>query len=424
MSQGLVCGYSISGGYGPISRFLYYILLTITLIFHKTEWLVSSSLGASMIFSSIAAVHAVALASARGRGTVDFDIVPVYSITGVGMLISTPLLMWSKTLREARFPTRLLAFAWIALMFVGVMASRASMVVLPTPVDCSDPTTPECPLTCNVSLPMRQSQPIAAYATACTGLGLIFAYRRQHPVKQERKRITRAQKASYADRGVQWAFCTPPLAVGLTIGHLVEMEIIMLGQDGLPLGENETAIGQWGPLVGAAFALIASIIQWTFRQREENVKGDVEKGRTTARSVRAQQPSVLADPKTLPASPLNSASAVTQQDLTANQYDISAYLEEGKWWGMSANGVIINHADINWLVRDGYLRRFVSSDDEDRRPRESGTPIINREETSANFGTTFSQAVGVIANKDVTAEEIEFREQKSDDSQDMQVRSA
>lgn len=36
-----------------------------------------------MLFSSIAAVHGVALAAVRGRGTVDLDIIPVFAITGV-----------------------------------------------------------------------------------------------------------------------------------------------------------------------------------------------------------------------------------------------------------------------------------------------------------------------------------------------------
>lgn len=51
-----------------------------------------------MVFSSIAAVHGVALAVVRGRGTVDLDIIPVFAITGVGMLVGLPMLIWSKTL--------------------------------------------------------------------------------------------------------------------------------------------------------------------------------------------------------------------------------------------------------------------------------------------------------------------------------------
>ncbi|KAF8907277.1 hypothetical protein CPB84DRAFT_1744657 [Gymnopilus junonius] len=130
MTPGVVCDHSVSGGYGPISRFLYYVFLITTLTFHKNEWLLNSS-GTCGGFGVW-----------KGRGTVDFDVVPVYSITGAGMLIGTSLLVWSKTLREAKSSTRLLAFAWIAMMFVGAMALRASVAKLPTPLDYDDPTIP------------------------------------------------------------------------------------------------------------------------------------------------------------------------------------------------------------------------------------------------------------------------------------------
>lgn len=89
-----------------------------------------------MLFSSIAAVHGVALATLRGRGTVDLDVIPVFAISGVGMLVGTPMLIWSKTLREAPHSVRSLVFLWIVLMFVGVSASTASMKALPAPAPC------------------------------------------------------------------------------------------------------------------------------------------------------------------------------------------------------------------------------------------------------------------------------------------------
>lgn len=71
-----IYAYSISNQYGPIPRFLYYSLLGISLLSHTHEWSVGGTLGASMKFNSIAAVHAIALAAVRGRGAVDLDIIP------------------------------------------------------------------------------------------------------------------------------------------------------------------------------------------------------------------------------------------------------------------------------------------------------------------------------------------------------------
>ncbi|KDR78831.1 hypothetical protein GALMADRAFT_1272901 [Galerina marginata CBS 339.88] len=375
----VICGYSVSGGYGPISRFLYYILLIVSLVFHNTEWLVSGTLGASMIFSSIAAVHAVALASARGRETVDLDIIPVYSITGVGMLIGVPLLVWSKTLREAQTSTRMLIFSWIGLMFVGAMASRASMAKLPEPFVCDDESIPGCPLTCNITLPMRQGQPIMVVPfhssefldmwsilyswLACnfTFMGLVFAHGRKHPIAQARAALrargwsTRLRRKN-AGRTANCAVCTPPLSIGVSIAHLILMESILLGPRGVPLGENMTAIGQWGPLVGASLALFASVIQWKFSDGDlRSLTGDVEVGDNSGPSSmsRAQAPiTALASSRSESDSP--SAS-------TVKPYDVSSYFEEGRCWGPVANGMVMNHGGVKWVVRDGYLRYFEST---------------------------------------------------------------
>lgn len=153
------CVFSVSGQYGPVSRFLYYALLILPTIFHKLEWLVGATLGASMVFSSIAAVHGVALAAVRGRGIVDLAIIPVFAITGVGMLVGLPMLIWSETLSEARRSIRSLVFVWIILMIAAVSASTASFKALSTPVPCqSTSLLGSCGLECNVGLPFRAGQ--------------------------------------------------------------------------------------------------------------------------------------------------------------------------------------------------------------------------------------------------------------------------
>lgn len=112
-----------------------------------------------MVFSSIAAVHGIALAAVRGRGIVDLDIIPVFAITGFGMLVGLPMLLWSKTLSEARRSVRSLVFVWIILMFAAVSASTASFKALPTPVPCQSTSfLGSCGLECNVGLPFRAGQ--------------------------------------------------------------------------------------------------------------------------------------------------------------------------------------------------------------------------------------------------------------------------
>lgn len=360
MSAGLICAYSLSGGYGPIPRFLYYILLIVTLVFHKIKWLVDSTLGASMIFSSIAAVHGVALASAKGRATVDLDIIPVYSITGMGLVVTVPLMVWSKTLREAERSARVLVFLWIVIMFIGNMASLASIKKLPDPLQCDDPDTPGCPLVCNVTLPMRQGQQINAisfhsanflsqiwstlfswFAGWLAFMGLVFAEGRKPPLELARDQLKASIGSSRvrrknANRVANCAVCAPPLAIGFCVGHIVVMEVAMLGPRGLPLGENMTAIGQWGPLVGAAFAAIASIIQWGFY--EPDVRRDVEQ---------------------LPRIPLRNGVQAPVPRNTAGVFDISAYFQEGYWWGRGADALpVMEYGGVKWVVRDGKLTRF------------------------------------------------------------------
>ncbi|KAH9481276.1 hypothetical protein JR316_0005798 [Psilocybe cubensis] len=358
MSAGLICAYPLSGGYGPIPRFLYYILLIITLVFHKTKWLVDSTLGASMIFSSIAAVHALALDAAKGKATVDLDIIPVYAITGVGLVAAIPLMVWSKTLREAETSARLLVFLWILVMFTGNMASLASIKKIPSPVPCdADACTA---LVCNVTLPLRQSQQIVSVpfhlgsfiihtwstlfswtAGWLAFMAIIFFSEQKRPLDLARAQLktnvgSRRFRRKNADRVATCAVCAPPLAVGFCVGHIVVMEVAMLGPRGLPVGENMTAIGQWGPLVGAAFATIASIIQWGFYEPEVKMAStrDVEQMRRVSQTDRAP----------------GAGNGV---------FDTAMYFQEGYWWGRGADALpVMEHGGVKWIVREGKLTRF------------------------------------------------------------------
>lgn len=234
-----------------------------------------------MVFSSIAAVHGVALAVVRGRGTVDLDIIPVFAITGVGMLVGLPMLIWSKTLSEARQSVRSLVFVWIILMFAAVSASTANFKALPTPVPClSAQTLGSCGLKCNIGLPFRAGQAALSIPVAWTTrlfqysiffiscwsvltLWLIFGKTRQTgedvslDVLGNNGGINPEFQRQHLARYLNPFRLLPYLGGVLVILHIVIIELLLLGKHHLPFGEDFSSIGQWGPLVGAFFALLA-----------------------------------------------------------------------------------------------------------------------------------------------------------------------
>ncbi|PPQ81017.1 hypothetical protein CVT25_014525 [Psilocybe cyanescens] len=134
-------------------------------------------------------------------------------------------------------------------------------------------------------------------------MGLIFAERRKGLMD-----LARAQMKS---------------SVGFCIAHVIEMEVTTLGPRGLPLRENMTAIGQWAPLVDAAFAMIASIIQWNV---SETFRGkDIEKA------------SRIPDSNTL----RKTAQKVSTPALKTptGVFDTTVYFEEGYLWGSGADAL-------------------------------------------------------------------------------------
>lgn len=47
----------------------------------------------------------------------------------------------------------------------------------------------------------------------------------------------------------------------MVILHVVIIELLLLGKHHLPFGEDFSSIGQWGPLVGAFFALFGALLK-------------------------------------------------------------------------------------------------------------------------------------------------------------------
>lgn len=160
-----------------------------------------------MVFSSIAVADAVAMAAVRRPKTVNLDAISAFTITSVGVLIAAPMFVWSKNLRETRVSSIWVAFLWIGLMAVGVVASIASMKALPSLIPCDTLTKlGACDLVCNVTLPMRGKQLVmsipfsarifyspgwfAGGALPFTAVALIFASFQGSPTKGPMRHAT------------------------------------------------------------------------------------------------------------------------------------------------------------------------------------------------------------------------------------------
>lgn len=212
-----------------------------------------------MVFSSIAAVHSVALATVRGRETVDLDIIPVFAITGVGMLVGLPMLSWSKTLSEARQSVCSLVVVWIILMFAAVSASTASFKALMTPVPCqSTALLGSCVLKCNVGLPFCAGQaalsiPIgwntrlfkySIFSVACGSLltvWVIFGKTRQtrEDVSLDvLNGISPEFEQQHPVHSLNFLGLLSYLGGVLVMLHIVIIELLLLGKHHVPFGED------------------------------------------------------------------------------------------------------------------------------------------------------------------------------------------
>ena len=355
-----------------MSRYLYYAFLLIPMLLHKFEWLVGGTLGASMLFSSIATVHGVALAAVRGRGTLDLDIIPVFAITGVGMLAGTPMMIWSKTLRAAATSARALVFCWIGVMWVGIMASVASMKAVPKPQPCEPTSLLEgsCGLQCNATLPMRSGQTVisvpylwknllfdysghfAAFGSGFAMLALMYASGRQSPREMalqqlNEKGMPKRIREKNAGKAYFYAFIGPPVCLGLALAQIVITERIMLGSHHVPLGEGIDAVGQWGVLVGAFFAVIASVMKvWIHKRKVPAPETQREWPVSNNQDIEANNLGAMVQ---------STSGSPRRYDF--GSYDFGLVFREGAWWGHGLDGSRIPHDGVEWIVRDGKLQR-------------------------------------------------------------------
>ena len=272
------------------------------MILHDQDWLIGGTLGASMIFSSKTTIHAIALAAVRDKGTVDLDIIPVFAITGVGMLAGTPMLIWSETLRKAAPSARAVVNSWILIMFAGSVASIISLRAVPKLQACDGASLLDgsCGLACNTTLPMRNGQSIisipypwkdylfnysglfAAFGPIVTIMSLTYAYSLKDPGTRESggTSIYGQRQAMNEGKLYYCALLIPPLGLALALAQIIVLELIMMGPHHVPLGEGLDAIGQWGTIVEAFFAIVAAVMKTQIDKRTRPHDASLHRQRT------------------------------------------------------------------------------------------------------------------------------------------------
>ncbi|KAF2004251.1 hypothetical protein P154DRAFT_572285 [Amniculicola lignicola CBS 123094] len=122
------CNYPISGTYDFLTRILFYVLMLCALLFRRHSWLAIAALGTAMAYSATVAVHALALLSQfgwhTGRSSMessqrygDPDIMGAYPILLASLVMMTPILNWSTSIRRDK--SQIIVVLWGLLIFVA-----------------------------------------------------------------------------------------------------------------------------------------------------------------------------------------------------------------------------------------------------------------------------------------------------------------
>ena len=164
-TQRVQCTYQTSGLYGPTSRYIFYFLAVVSILFRNSSWVVTVALVTVMIYSSTAAIHAIVAAAAAlkqlttrlvamrenyevvlingpsqtGRleqassgGPVWLPVLPmvyepdadaVLAVVGFAYLCLLPMHVRSETLRNAKPAQSKIVLAWSILLFVGLIGA-------------------------------------------------------------------------------------------------------------------------------------------------------------------------------------------------------------------------------------------------------------------------------------------------------------
>ncbi|KAJ5515058.1 hypothetical protein N7463_004610 [Penicillium fimorum] len=116
----VICAWPVSGQYGPGTRFLYYILIISCVLVRKAQWLRAGCVSAVLVFSAVAALHAIVLATLHADGAVDLDIYGMFQLCAIGVLTGPVIFRLSEDFWST--PGRGVIFLWTVTLLAGLLS--------------------------------------------------------------------------------------------------------------------------------------------------------------------------------------------------------------------------------------------------------------------------------------------------------------
>ncbi|RPB12428.1 hypothetical protein P167DRAFT_545652 [Morchella conica CCBAS932] len=278
-----ICAYPVSGAYGNSPRYLYFFCLFVGTICRGEEWIVKAMFGGAMLYSSITALHALAIISFPGSPIADLDAIPMYAITMVGLCNAPYLIFHAKLFRGALTGTRIVVYSWLILMMVGSLASVWNVhMVINAMRPCSEVMSREPKTWGNTRLNQESGMvTLSAFSVRCLMEQAITGW--VPPplmlciwVIGERRRIKKIQQEEAKERRIESerSHGQQDVNLGLNDGeyriqvqpHYAPIEQISTDEKmydrtigELPMQEELDAVGQWGPLAGTLIIVAVAV---------------------------------------------------------------------------------------------------------------------------------------------------------------------
>ncbi|KAI1121402.1 hypothetical protein F5Y10DRAFT_102068 [Nemania abortiva] len=313
----VVCAWAVSGQYGFGTRLLYYILVALSVLARRKEWLKNASLAAALLLPAVAAVHAIVLAAVHVNDAVDMDIYGAFQICSIGILAAPITAYNSQTYFND--PGRNIIFVWTGLLLAGMLSLTVEFFRTEThvcqlalgpfnPNDFPDSTYASCIRTCvdGPFSPIRQDPTngpavipvperltfgavtlLAAGSSIPPVLTLIFTWEKILEINWKRRfglGVPREDdpiegtngatpRMVTAINGAIWKFLSTiqiPIFSAIVIILLVFGEINFWSPQLTYQTEPFTSVGQWANVVATVLVVLGSLF---YVQNERKING-------------------------------------------------------------------------------------------------------------------------------------------------------
>ncbi|KAH0611247.1 uncharacterized protein H6S33_011674 [Morchella sextelata] len=267
-----VCAYPVSGNYGIAPQNLYLSLLLLGTVWHRKAWFAEAMLGGAMVYSSVAAVHALSTIHFDPPPVAELDAIPIYGVIYFALCVSPWVLIRSRNFRREFLGTRAVVFSWMVVIMVGGFAAALNVRFLPRALpDCDPEYTGRLRIgqqTTQASFPDSMARFIRLQRYAAAGPVVLV------PITIYLSELRRHQKAYSTFLRKMCECCCGCLMVSkgwvlvLTVaiqficalwgGYVLYVTQVAMWR--VPRGERMDAVGQWGPFVGTAFVVMAAVV--------------------------------------------------------------------------------------------------------------------------------------------------------------------